>query len=169
MYQNDSIRVFQIGNQFIAETKDIDGIFISYQSNELYRWKYNKSYIDYLNGTSKVEPKLLAEDIIYFIVEDEYARLKRFADLNVKLLAYPPKKGNINYEVVRKVITDSYYKIEFNIDGNTLFGYLENDEFIIYDLTKTVIEKYTFNLLLTYGSIYYDLFYELYCYYFVKE
>ena len=70
MYQNNLIRVFQIGNEFIAETKDIEGNYISYQSNELYRWKYNKSYIDYLNGTSKVEPKLLAEDIIYFIDED---------------------------------------------------------------------------------------------------
>ena len=106
-----------------------------------YRWKYDRSYIDYLNGTSNDEPKLLVEDITYFIVENEYARLKRFADLNVKLLAYPTKKGNINYKVVRKVITNSYCKIEFNIDGNTLFAYIENNEFIIYDLTKTIIER----------------------------
>ena len=169
MYQNESIRVYQIGNEFIAETKDIDEIFISYQSNKPYRWKYDNSYIDYLNGTSKKEPKLIAEDIIYFMVEDEYARLKRFADLNVKLLAYPHKKNNINYKIVRKVITYSYYKMEFNIDGKILFGYIENDEFIIYDLTKTIVERFIFNLLATHKSIYYDLFYELYCYYFLKK
>ena len=84
-------------------------------------------------------------------------------------MAYPPKKGNINYKVVRKVITNSYCKIEFNIDGNTLFAYIENNEFIIYDLTKTIIERFTFSLFSTHESIYYDLFYELYCYYFVKE
>lgn len=84
-------------------------------------------------------------------------------------MAYPPKKGNINYKVVRKVTTNSYYKIEFNIDGNTLFAYIENNEFKICDLTKTVIERFTFNLLATHKSIYYDLFYELYCYYYSKE
>ena len=31
MYQNDSIRVFQIGTEFIAETKDIEDDYISYQ------------------------------------------------------------------------------------------------------------------------------------------
>lgn len=169
MYQNESIRVYQIGNEFIAETKDIEGNFISYQSNKPYRWKYDNSYIDYLNGTSKKEPKLLAEDIIYFMVEDEYARFRRFADLNVKLLAYPHKKNNIDYKIVRKVITDSYYKVEFDIDKYKLFGYIEKNEFIIYDLTKTVIERFTFNLLATHASIYYDLFYELYCYYYSKE
>ena len=113
MYLIDSIRVYQIGNEFIAETKEVEGNYVSYQSNKPYRWKYDNSYIDYLNGTCKKEPRLLAEDIIYFIVEDEYARLKNFVDLNVKLLAYPYKKNNINYKIVRKVITSSYYKIEW--------------------------------------------------------
>ena len=169
MYQSDLVKVFQIGNDFIAETKDKDGNYISYQSDKLLRWKYDNSYIDYLNGDSKIKPNLLAEDYILFLKENEYSVLRRYADLNVKLLTLPPKNNNIKYKVVRKVITSSYHKIEFLIDGITLFGYVENREFKLYDLTKTIIEKYQFCLLMTYKSKYYDLFYELYCYCYVGE
>lgn len=105
MYQSDLVKVFQIGNDFIAETKDKDGNYISYQSDKLLRWKYDNSYIDYLNGDSKIKPNLLAEDYILFLKENEYSVLRRYADLNVKLLTLPPKNNNIKYKVVRKVIT----------------------------------------------------------------